>query len=755
MVKKLIFIKLVAVLFIFVIAGCSDENKTSDYESEKWDSDNETTEESDFPGGNDDSGFPNDEDDDSDDNDSGKKDEDEIDFGSGFCSCFGFKYKLPEIYAEDSEWCMKDDDDDGISNCIEAPNGVLVDTNSDGTADYLNTDSDGDGIPDRHECPELLGEKDDDGDFLEMPYCRDTDGDGVPDYRDTDSDGDDIPDRHECPDFYEQTGCRDTDGDEIPDYLDTDSDGDGIPDHYECPAFDPVEGCRDTDGDGVPDYLDLDSDGDGFPDSEECPYFDEEEECVDTDGDGVPDYLDLDSDGDGILDEDELYCDNIDRNCRTYTDCDEDGVDDNTELAAGTDPCVDDAELYEEHFYVILPYEGPEENEPLEFGTEIQKLDFVISMDLSGSMSDARDNLKQDVVDVVINGIEDIVPDPAFSISSFSNIENSPYFMDQTITKDSTAIQNAVNTLDGEGGGTIESQYEAMYQAATGAGFDGELLKFDSSACFSNPIACAINVDSYYNSYADVFIDPKDCTGGLGNIGGACFREHALPVLMLVTDEQLYDINNDIISDAGITAYRYKWNESKPDKGHYEKEVINAFNDINAKFIGVIGSGLGDLFMDIKKRMKKIADGTNSRGMAGEYFIYEVGYFGTGLSDDIVGAVDEILHNIQMDIDTANESVANVHAIDTTQFIKSVTASHSNPPEAYESKSGNTFKKVKPKTDLFFDVVFENTTFEPETTHNTLFRAKIHVFGEGAILDTREVYIIVPGKESKPGGVPS
>ena len=48
------------------------------------------------------------------------------------------------------------------------------------------------------------------------------DGDGLANRLDTDSDGDAIPDAVE--------GTGDTDGDGVPDYLDVDSDGDGIPD---------------------------------------------------------------------------------------------------------------------------------------------------------------------------------------------------------------------------------------------------------------------------------------------------------------------------------------------------------------------------------------------------------------------------------------------------------------------------------------------------------------------------------------------
>jgi len=58
---------------------------------------------------------------------------------------------------------------------------------------------------------------------------------------------------------------------------------------------DAVEGAEDTDLDGFGDYTDHDSDGDGI--------LDEEEGTDDVDNDGFPNYVDLDSDGDGLPDE--------------------------------------------------------------------------------------------------------------------------------------------------------------------------------------------------------------------------------------------------------------------------------------------------------------------------------------------------------------------------------------------------------------------------------------------------------------------
>ncbi|KAF5403015.1 hypothetical protein PHET_03766 [Paragonimus heterotremus] len=243
-------------------------------------------------------------------------------------------------YMEDSDGdgipdYLEDSDGDGIPNYLDVDSELSLsskklkrgrktklldfDLDHDGIPDFLEGDSDGNGVPDYLE--------DSDGDGV-PDYLEDSDGDGIPDYQDEDAtskfsvktireikarqkvgdlDGDGIPDHLQgdsdgdgIPDYQE-----DADGDGIPDYLE-DSDGDGIPDYLDEDAktqFSPkvfrrleeLKKKEDEDGDGIPDYLEGDSDGDGTPDYLE-----------DSDGDGIPDYLE-DSDGDGIpdyLDED-------------------------------------------------------------------------------------------------------------------------------------------------------------------------------------------------------------------------------------------------------------------------------------------------------------------------------------------------------------------------------------------------------------------------------------------------------------------
>jgi hypothetical protein len=103
------------------------------------------------------------------------------------------------------------------------------------------------------------GELDADGDGISDQFetrTRDTDEDGTPDFMDDDSDGDGIPDADEAGDADPKTLPRDTDEDGEPDYRDLDSDDDGLPDADELARkTDPLK--ADSDGDKVDDLTEI------------------------------------------------------------------------------------------------------------------------------------------------------------------------------------------------------------------------------------------------------------------------------------------------------------------------------------------------------------------------------------------------------------------------------------------------------------------------------------------------------------------
>ena len=229
-----------------------------------------------------------------------------------------------------SNHCDLDSDNDGISDLVESGNTVLIaaDTDGDGVVSAAEavaaglTDADGDGVWDGTDQPPV-----------------DTDGDGVADYLDLDSDDDGIPDAVEAQPtagyqspsigadadgdgivdtFDDGTGDHggnfttpeDTDGDGTPDYLDTDSDNDGLDDTIESGLT--LSGV-DADGDGIDDgvapnsYGDTDgvisNTGSDLTEADgDTSDVDFRSIASDKDGDGIADAIDLDDDNDGILD---------------------------------------------------------------------------------------------------------------------------------------------------------------------------------------------------------------------------------------------------------------------------------------------------------------------------------------------------------------------------------------------------------------------------------------------------------------------
>ncbi len=215
-----------------------------------------------------------------------------------------------------------DDDNDGIPDIIEGTN----DTDGDGIPNHLDIDSDNDGILDIEE----IGFRDENGNNIVDEFIDednnglhdkinfgvltqiDFDNDGKPNYVDIDSDNDgilDIIEGHDS-DFDIELSSMDTDGDGLDDVFDNVG---------EQKYSNPIN----TDDDDEPDFLDLDADNDGDDDNMEAYDFDNDGVIdlsmaeLDSDNDGYDDIYD---NKDGFFPADDNR-----RNARTYPDLDNEG----------------------------------------------------------------------------------------------------------------------------------------------------------------------------------------------------------------------------------------------------------------------------------------------------------------------------------------------------------------------------------------------------------------------------------------------
>ena len=206
------------------------------------------------------------------------------------------------------DYLDSDSDEDGVPDSIEGN-----DANLDGVADISasGTDSDGDGLDDNFDTTPVGP-----GNSTGSNYAlQNSDGVDNLDFRDTDDDNDgiltsveDFNTNLDWSDDLTQGGGifpdylynGDYDGDTVPDASDLDSDNDGILDANEDggTGFDPT---GDADGDGTLNYVDASDITAGFPAFTDSNA-DGINDAYDYDLDGIPDFQDLDIDGDGIVD---------------------------------------------------------------------------------------------------------------------------------------------------------------------------------------------------------------------------------------------------------------------------------------------------------------------------------------------------------------------------------------------------------------------------------------------------------------------
>ncbi len=484
-----------------------------------------------------------------------------------------------------------------------------------------------------------------------------------------------------------------------------DDDEDGIPNG--------VEGTGDKDLDGAPNHMDPDADGDGILDKDEAGA--DPETPANNDADDIPDYLDKDSDNDGIEDSQEVILGTD----PTKKDSDGDGSDDYAEVVYGSDPTSDQSTIPAGLFYLVLPYNAPEDaTRLLEFTTNINRVDVAVIIDVSGSMGEEIDNLKTGIKDQIITKVREKIVDSAFGLVHFQDwAEDTTKIVgyDQLISSDVNTVTASVDNLPAPYGGT-EPHSEVLYQVSTGAGLYAQLMEM--------------------NIPGDIIdIPAADCTGAEGTIGGLCFRDKAMPIFIMITDESWEEI--------GVWPNMTKFNTNPPyEMGHYKEDAINAMNNINAKFIGVDTDGAGST--TCKNDFEQISEATASMDGNGNYFNFTMNSDGTGMSEKIAEAVETMTAAIQMDVNTDAVSDEECAGQNVAAFYKEGIPMEATPPENITGKDNSTFFDVEPGTLVTFDVHFRNDFCKNTTGNPVLYTAKVRVLGEGAFLSSREVNIIVP-----------
>jgi hypothetical protein len=686
-----------------------------------------------------------------------------------------------------------DPDMDSISSMDESSYDVNhdgspdLDVDMDGTPNAMDTDSDGDGLADSAEAG--------DQDCTTRP--RDTDMDGVPDFLDLDSNNDGIPDAMQTTDTH-MAGVidalnPDSDGDGIPNRLEcehgapcTDTDHDGMPDVFDLDSDadtirDRDEGSQDPDGDMLGNWRDLDSDGDMVDDATEAgdgildsPPVQCAREIDPTTvsnnpptlmQDGLSDFVDADSDNDGLGDGDEIRVGTDPCNA----DSDMDGQGDLAEGAYAIANCPDGhsgtfcdiahnggVQIPIGDFFVFLPYHTAPVERDLEFGTSIRVADVFFLADTTGSMGGTINNVQQTIATPITGIIDRLVasiPDlwvgagdhKDMPFSPYSSTPDEPFNLTVHMTPPDHAadVRTAIGRWSASGGGDgPESGTMALYQTVTGEG-----------GTWTGSGGPSYTMRHYMSDCLD------------SGWGAPCFRDAALPIVIHFSDIcQHNGPAGDCDDYVGISPTPPTW-----------MEAVAAMNRRGARFVGVNASG-GEACATVLHGsgcsstggcggspcwfMRQTAQQTGSIDLDGNELVYDLPNDATRevFTNTIVDAVETIATRVPLDITTRlRDDTTDPEMVDARRFIYNRTpacnvgidpcwteptgVSHAMAVVTYDM---STFFGVVPGTRVQFRITFRND-FYPGDQHIHLFKAFIDVTAGGsAVLDTRQVYIVVP-----------
>jgi Bacterial TSP3 repeat len=629
-----------------------------------------------------------------------------------------------QITADDADGDTISDTDEGRADNI--------DTDGDGIPDYLDTDSDNDGIPDYREAG--------DGDLGTKPI--DSDSDGIPDFRDTDSDNNGIADGDDGVDDLDSDGKPnfqdlDDDGDLIPDVLEIgsdpahpiDTDGDGTPDYHDTDSDndtipDLIETNSDYDGDGVGNWRDLDSDDDCRPDEVEANGMPQR----DTDGDGHYDWVDRDSDDDGLLDsQEDTNCNGIVDNGETdplNEDTDGDGVSDLVESAAGTDPLdPTDNPQANGDFVFVEPYQKPQNptDDDLDFTTHLQKVDLYVILDRSGSMTSAISNVKANLT-TVVSDLKNTIPDlwagaATMGYAGSTGGEAFHHAYDIQPTPNFSGLP-----INEPNGCCAEDETFSLYATISGNGT-------------GSVSSCGIQTVAARSSCAG----SPAANAGYSTFGYPCFRDGALPVVILATDEGPL---------------------SGSDTNHcpdWTSVVKQLYLDQKARIVGVDANPNTTTDNDLKALATATGAVDSTNGNAPLVFPGQ----GANAAQAIENGIITLANGIPLDMnavatDDTSDSVDAIAAfIDHLETLQLGTAQCSDGLTDIDTNSDgfkDKYLQVTTGTPVCWKVVSKQNTTVPATDQPQLFQAFVTVYGDGiTALSTRNVYFLVP---PEPADVP-
>jgi hypothetical protein len=353
----------------------------------------------------------------------------------------------------------------------------------------------------------------------------------------------------------------------------------------------------------------------------------------------------------------------------------------------------------------------------------LDRSDILFLIDNSNSMVDEIERIRAQLAGVLVPQIAAQVHDAQFGVAVFADFGGRrlgsvghPYQLLQPITSDIGRVLSAVNRIELEHGGDAEeSQLEALYQVATGAGL-GEYVK-----------------------------PGPNCTGG--GRGGVCFRPEAFAITMLFTDAPMRNVIG-IRPDGSLSPVVPAAPSNEGPILHenlirgYE-ETIEALQAENIRVLG-LWSGMTDDGID---DLRRVARDTGALDESGRPIVLEIGPKGEGLDTEVVRSLSLLTSGARLDVRLDLEDV-NVHdAVDARALVAEVRAARADPADGAAS-DGAHFVQVRSGTRVFFELVLDPTAV-PRIELEQRYPLGLRVLtGDGTLLSEQIVDVVIAAEAS-------
>lgn len=322
-------------------------------------------------------------------------------------------------------------------------------------------------------------------------------------------------------------------------------------------------------------------------------------------------------------------------------------------------------------------------------GSISNMVDVFLLFDDTGSFT-ANSPIVRAAFPQIISTLQAAMPgvDFGFGVGRFEEYANfgaespvgRPFILNQPIISSSVAgfqgsIQSALDrTAPGYGGDMPETVFEALWQTATGIGFDGNNNGTMTDSGAAGQVSTQLNPGNSGDvpSFSSFAIDPAgNVLPASGNVGGAGFRPGALPIILTATDTgfAFQPAGETVISGANgltlpVSDLTSSGRASSPfSSGATIQQTVTALNALGALVIGLGTNGaattaprqgleaLAKLTGAINQSTGTIANGTLDPIAPGDPLYFQIASgFGPSVTNGIVAAIQNAVANVSVNL---------------------------------------------------------------------------------------------------------